>query len=423
MAAREKEPMKHKTASAEGEYAVDIRADKISDTYTTDVNPSRKGERRLMLVLAAVAAVLIGGGLLFAVLSGSKEAPVAADVATAAERNAQLVTVVSAAARPFARTALVSGQVRPVQDISVFAQSNGVRIAEVLVDIGDVVEEGQPLARLDAGLAEAQILAAQAQLQEARIEQARAAEEFARVAPIADSGALSKEEIDTRRSAAAAADARLAAQRAAYEQVKARLQGGFVRAPAAGLVIERTARVGEIAEQKSLFRIVGGNRLEVAAAVSERDILMLKTGQKARFVTGDGQVIEAVLRRPPVAINPNTGTGEALFDLPADTTVRSGMYLRGEVIVQTENHIAAPQSAISYANDEPSIFIVEDGVAKLRPVKLGATQGDFVAILSGVKAGETIASSGGAFLLDGDKVRVIDPAAAPAPKAASATSN
>lgn len=366
----------------------------------------RRLKKALPLIIAAILAVVAVG--LFLTFSKPKGAPAAAS-ADAAERNTPLVTAIAASPRSFIKTALVSGEARPVNDIRVFAQANGVRIAEILVDIGDRVEEGQPLARLDQGVADAQILAAEAQYQEAKIEQARAADEYARVKPIADSGALSKEEIETRRAAAAAASARLAAQKAALEQVRARLGGGYVRAPAAGLVIERSAMVGEIADQKALFRIVGDNRLEVAAAVSEKDLLSLKAGQVATFKTGDGERVEATLRRPPVAIDPQRGTGEALFDLPADTRVRSGMYLRGEVAIETADHLAAPQTAISYATGEPSVFIIEDGKAVLRSVEVGARSGDFVAILSGVKAGERIAQSGGAFLMDGDAVRVAEP--------------
>ncbi len=401
---------------------MDVRADSSSQAFVKSAFEKPRS-KKTPIIIGAIALALIVGGLIF---SFARPKPPASGPAAgpgaehSAERSAQLVTIVRAEPRDFSRTALVSGQVRPVDDVRVFAQSTGVRIAEVLADVGDEVSEGQPLARLDEGVADAQILAAEAQFQEARIEAARTAQEYESVKPIEVSGAYSKQEIDTRRAAAEAATARVAAQRAALAQVKARLQGGYVRAPAAGLVIERDARVGEIADQRSLFRIVGGNKLEVAASVSESDVLMLKVGQEAKFVTGDGETVTAVLRRPAVAINPSTGVGEALFDLPADTTVRSGMYLRGEVVIDSQSHIAAPQTAISYANDRPNVFIIEDGKAVLRPVTLGAAMGDYVAILSGVKAGEKIAASGGAFLMDGDPVRVAD---ADAKQAVSAAAN
>lgn len=367
--------------------------------------PSRVKRRRL-LIAAAVAAVI--GAVVVAVYLRKPSAAPGPAMAAVSE---QLVTGFTVAPRDFVTTAPVSGEVRPVEDVRVFASAPGVRISEVLADVGDRVEAGAPLARLDAGVAEAQINAARAEFEQARIEEARAAAEYARIAAIADTGALSKEEVESRRAAAGAAKARAAAQRAALAETSARLQGGFVVAPVAGLVIERKARVGEYADQKALFRIVGGERLEVAASVAEGDILALRVGQTAKFRASDGALVEAVLRRPPVAVDTQTRVGEALFDLPADARVRTGMYLRGEVELDAARALAAPATAITYASGGPSVFLIEDGKARLTPVTLGARSGDFVAVLSGLEAGDLIAAAGGAFLLDGDAVRVAAPEA------------
>lgn len=349
------------------------------------------------LVLAALAV----GSKIFV----SKE-KAAATAAAAPKVTAQLVTATPAEVRPFSRTAPVSGDVRPVNDVRVFAPVNGVRVAEVLADIGDQVAVGAPLARLEVGVADAQLRSAQAQLESARVDQARAVAEYKRAQAIADSGALSAEAIEARKAAAEGATARYNAQRAALTEVNTRVGGGYVRAPVAGLVIERHARVGEFADQQALFRIVGDNRLEIAAQVAEADILALKAGQKATFRTSDGTEVEATLRRPPVAIAADTRTGEALFDLPENSGVRSGMYMRGEVEVNRGEGLAVPQTAVSYATGESSVFVIEKGVARRRLVKLGGRAGDYVAVVDGLKAGEMVAASGGAFVQDGDPVRV-----------------
>lgn len=378
--------------------------DRPAGTSAATTAPGRS-RRRLLIAGAAAAAIL--GAVVAAMVLRTPSAPPAA----AGLPQDQLVTAFAVAPRDFVRTAPVSGEVRPVEDVRVFASAQGVRIAEILAEIGDRVEAGAPLARLDAGIAEAQISAARARLEQAKIEAARAGAEYARIAAIADTGALSKEEIENRRAAAAAARARVAAEQAAFAEISARLNGGYVVAPVGGLVIERNARVGEFADQQALFRIVGGERLEVAAAVAESDMLAMRAGQIARFRTSDGAVIEGVLRRPPVAVSATTRAGEALFDLPAEAAVRAGMYLRGEVELETVRALAAPASAVTYASGEPSVFVIRDGRARLTPVTLGARSGDFVAVLSGLEAGEEIAASGGAFLLDGDAVRVGRPEA------------
>lgn len=373
------------------------------------VHGSGRRRRFLLPVLGLVA--LLGGGVF---LISKKGHPGDTETAAAADR-APLVSTVAAGVRTFAVSAPVSGEARPRDDVRVFAPASGVRIAEVLVEIGDTVEAGAPLARLDAEIVGAQIKEAEAAVRQAASEQARAASEWARVDPVKDDPAFSKEEIGRWRAAAGAADAALAARRASLAQLRARTQDGFVRAPTGGLVIERNARVGEFADQQALFRIVGGNNLEVAAFVAEGDILALRAGQVATFKATDGAVVRAALRVAPVAVDPATRTGLALFDLPADAPVRAGMYLKGEVVIRQSEALAVPQSAVTYAADEPGVFVIDDGRASLRKVTLGPRDGEYVAIASGLKTGEVVAAAGGAFLMDGDAVRTTDNAeAAPA---------
>ncbi len=373
--------------------------------------------RRFKLRYFVLACAALGGAVVAYKLFGPKGSTPSLAETQADKLTAQLITAAPVERRAFSRMAPVSGEARPVNDVRVFAPSNGVRVTEVIADIGDVVKVDDPLARLEAGVADAQIRGARAQLESARIEQVRAVSEYKRAEAIAESGALSAEAIEARKSAADAATARYDAERAALAEANTRYGGGFVRAPVDGLVIERTARVGEFAEQKALFRIVGGNRLEVAAQVAESDILSLKQGQTAVFRTSDGTAVQGTLRRPPVAINPETRTGEALFDLLPDGPVRAGMYLRGEVAVEKGQTLAVPQTAVSYATGAPSVFLVENGLAKRTTVELGARAGDYVAVVSGLKEGDVVAASGGAFLQDGDAVRT--PVAAEEPPVAA----
>lgn len=325
---------------------------------------------------------------------------------------AQLVSAVKVEARSFARTIAVSGEVRPVRDIQVFAPVSGVRILELLADEGDYVQAGQPLARLEASVAQAQQRAAEAAALEAEVERVRTRAEYERAVAIADSGAISREAIEARRAAAEAAAARAEAQKAQTEELSARLAGGFVRAPAAGLVISRSAVLGSLADQRALFRIAADNRLEVAAEVSENDVLALRRGMKARFRLGESGAVEAALSRAPASIASDTRTGQALFALPQDSRVRSGMFLRGEAIAGEARLLAAPASAVSYAGSSPSVFRLVDGKAVRTPVVVGSRSGDLVALLEGVEAGAVIAAQGGAFLEDGAPVRIAeDPAA------------
>ncbi len=339
--------------------------------------------------------------------------------------TAQTVSVVPVEVRTFETEVSLNGEARPVRDVQVTAQASGVRILQILVDEGDFVRQGQAMARLDNALATAQTRAAQATVAEAESAAVRARGEYERAESIRDSGALSAEAIEQRRAAALAADARLAASRAQLAEVNARLGGGYVRAPASGLVIDRTAELGAAVDGQPLFRIAADNRLEVSAQVAEADVLAMQEGQMATFSLVDGSTVTGTLRRLPASIDSRTRTGEALFSLPSGTRVRAGMYLRGHANLPPREVIAVPQSSVLYESGQAYVLVLDDTSHVHRiDVQLSGRDGDWVEVTSGLSAGQRIVGSGAAFLQDGEEVRVLAPPApvteAPAPAAGPA---
>lgn len=376
-----------------------------------EADDARRRRRVVMLTGAGILAAIIAIAILTRVGGGGAErVPI---------DTRQAVTVIQIQPRSFSPTIAINGAARPTRDIQVTAPASGVRVTELLVDEGQSVRAGQPMARLDTALSEAQIRAAQASVAEADAAAVRARGEYQRAESIRDSGALSAEAIEQRRAAAIAADARLAAARANLEETNARLGGGYVRAPASGLVIDRMAEVGRSVEGQVLFRLAAGNHLEVAAQVAEADVLALQPGQTAVFELVDGSTVQARLSRLPASIDARTGTGEALFALPASSRVVAGMYLRGTVQMPTRQTLAAPQSSILYEDGEPYVYVVQTirrrgddephYIAQRANVTLGARDGDWVEVTGGLTAGQGVVGAGAAFLQPGEEVRPIAP--------------
>lgn len=400
-----------RTAKDAGERMLSGDADEALD--------EAKRRKRVLWLTGGGIAALIAALFILSRLGGDGAVHTPVD-------TAQGVTVIAIETHSFSPRISLNGEARPVRDIQVAAPASGVRILQLLVDEGDYVRAGQPMARLDTNLALAQTRAAQAAVAEAESAAVRARGEYERAESIRDSGALSAEAIEGRRAAAGAADARLAAARAQLQEVNARLGGGYVRAPAAGLVIDRTAEVGRNVDGQILFRIAEDNQLEVAAQVAEADALALQREQTATFTLVDGSTVEATLRRLPASIDSRTRTGEALFALPSDTRVRAGMYLRGEAVLPARDVIAAPQSSILYDNGQAYVYVVETvrredreepvHVVRRANVALGVRDGDMVEIVSGLELGQRIVGAGAAFLQDGDEVRPLTPEI-PAPPA------
>jgi HlyD family secretion protein len=377
---------------------------------------AEKSQRRAPLVISVVALASAAFGVGFAVTQKPAEPAASADAA------GQVVSVARAEVRSFTRHVPLSGEARPKRDIRVFAPVSGVRILELLVEQGDYVKAGQPLARLDTTLVRAQGAAAEAAVAEARANQIRAADAFKRADSIKDSGALSKEQLEQREAEAKATAARLAAQEAQLAEWRARMQGGYVRAPAAGLVIERPAQLGTLVDGQSLFRIAGDNQMEVAAEVAESDMLTLVVGQSATMTLADGSPIQATLRRPPAAIDSRSRTGTALFDLPKDPKLRSGMFLRGQADLPAQDQLAVPQAAIVYEGAAAFVFVIDaKNIARRTKIAAGDRDGELVAVKEGLAPGARIAIGGAAFLQDGDLVRPVDRDAKAKPMSPSTT--
>ena len=405
---------------------------RVWERATDAPDPGKRRTKLLWLTGGAIAAVI---AVLFFVSRIGGDDNIEAPPSTA-----QAVSVIPVATHTFETEVSLNGEARPVRDIQVAAPATGVRILQILVDEGDFVRQGQAMARLDTALSTAQTRAAQASVAEAEAAAVRARGEYQRAESIRDSGALSDEAIEQRRAAAVAADARLAAARAQLAETNARLGGGYVRAPASGLVIDRTAELGRPVDGQVLFRIAADNRLEVSAQAAEADALALQERQVAIFALVDGSTVQGVLRRLPASIDSRTRTGEALFSLPSGSRVRAGMYLRGRANLPPRDVIAVPQSSVLYDSGQAYVFVVSPdavpvaaderanrrrrGAGDIPPeptypvtrqnVQLGGRDGDNVEVVSGLQIDQRIVGSGAAFLQEGEAVRILQ---TPAPAA------
>lgn len=389
---------------------------KVEDGENTDATAAKR--RRRLVILGVTTVVAVGVGI-YALTHFGQPEPV---ILTPADR-AQAVSVGPLAMHAFTPTVTLQGEARPRRDFRVVAPTSGVRILQLLADEGDYVRAGQPLARLDTAVSNAQTLAAEANVASAAAAQRRAADEYRRAESIRDSGALSAEAIEQRRAAAGAANAQLAAARAQLAEVNARLQGGYVRAPAAGLIIQRMAEIGRPVDGQVLFRIAGDNALEVAAEVAESDVLSMRPGQRAMFQLVNGETVEAVLSRTPASIDSRTRTGQALFTLPRGSNVRAGMYLRGQAQLAPREAPAVPQTAILYEAGQAYLFTVAEEaregeqivVARRVPVQVGLRQDQMVEITGGLQSDAIVIGAGAAFLQDGDRIRPLERRATNAP--------
>lgn len=326
------------------------------------------------------------------------------------KEQARSVTVVAVTQREIEGGLLASGQLLPRETISIYPQVNGYRVAKVLVDVGDRVRAGQPLAQLDDTLLAAQ-LAQQTALAEQQAVLAEQAEAQAkRVKGIDGEGLLSQEQIDARRFSARSARAQANAQAAAAQDLHTRESLMVVRAPRAGLIIERNVQLGDLsgASTTPFYRMAENGQIELAADVSIDALSKLHAGATARVSLGDGTQVNGVVRLISPALDPNTKLGKVRVALPVQSNIRSGDFARATFSGGARPSLAVPETAVRYDANGASVMVVgpDDRLVRV-PVTTGERGGGWVELITGPAAGVRVVEKAGAMFVPGDTVRPV----------------
>lgn len=385
---------------------------------------------RSLLIPALAAAALLaacGGGDKPA--AGQASAPQAA---ASAPRAALTVTAASPQVQVLAQQVAANGNVAAWQEAIVGANVQGLRIADVKVNVGDVVRAGQVLATFDAAPVRQDEAQAQAQLAEAEAALAEAAGNAERARAVQDSGALSRQQIAQYETAEKTARARVQAARAVLAAQRLRVNRTEVRAPDAGVISARSATLGQVvSDGAELFRLVRRSRLEWRADVMAEDLPRIQPGQPVQVTlpgpAGQAPQVAGRVRQIGPTVDPRTRFATVYVDLPADSPARAGMFASGRIDVGESRALTVPQESLVMRDGYAHVLLLQPGDAvRLQRVRTGRLAGDRAELLDALPAGARVVVRGAAFLNDGDQVRVVadsqpKPPMAGASKAPSAT--
>jgi RND family efflux transporter MFP subunit len=375
---------------------------------------ARRADRKALP--AVVALVAAAGAALFA--ARAADPPPAA-----APRPALTVATVQPQPTKLPLQITANGNIAAWQEAIVGTEANGLRLAEVRVNVGDVVRRGQVLATFTPEMMQADVAQIRAMVAEAEAALAEAQANAQRARTLQDSGAISDQQINQYLTAERTAMARLDAQRAQARVQQLRLSQTQVLAPDDGVISSRTATVGAVLPAgQELFRMIRQGRLEWRAEVAAADLAKIRPGMAARVVPAGGSAVAGRVRMVAPTVDPLTRNGIVYVDLERSADARAGMFARGEFDVGTAEGLTLPQTAV-VSRDGFAYVLRVDAQQKVQSVKVGVGRrvGDRVEITSGIDAGARVVASGGAFLSDGDLVRIVDaPAAAASARAANA---
>jgi membrane fusion protein (multidrug efflux system) len=319
----------------------------------------------------------------------------------------EAVTTIVAKSEEWPATLSAIGTVAAVQGVTVSADLPGI-IERIAFDSGKTVQAGEMLVQLDTRQEQAQLTAAEAQRDLARLNLDRMTDLY-------------------RQGITSQAEARVGEIRATIDRKK-------IRAPFTGLLGIRQVNLGQYLKGGDpVVPLQSLQPIYVNFTVPQQEVGKTRVGGGVRvsFQGMTGSDLAGTISAVDSVVDQATRNVQVQATFAnADGRLHPGMFVQAQVVLGAGSPIVSlPASAISYAPYGDSVFVVEDVKApgggqtyrgvRQQFVKLGGSRGDQVAVVSGVEAGEEIVSSGAFKLRNGAAVRVhneVQPTNDPAPK-------
>jgi len=334
-------------------------------------------------------------------------APAAAQSAVPAAPVARAVTLVSPKFETWPELIEASGDVMPWQEVRINTEVGGLRLLQVLVNVGDMVKKGQVLAQLDTATVEAEMEAVNAQLMEAQAALAQAEATLDRAKRLAPSGGVSKQDLMQFETQKQTATARLNVAQVRVKTQQLKLDSAKLLAPDDGVISARSADEGDIVRSgNELFRLIRQGRLEWRAEIKGETLLKLTPGLEVSIHSPLGHDIKGHVRQLSPTIDLKTHNGLAYVDLPADSNFKAGLHVSGNLTIRRKA-LVLPDSAIGHGEDGDKVFTVtaENKVQAVK-VKLGLSQDDMTEITSGLNERSKVIAKDIAGLKAGEPVNV-----------------
>lgn len=292
----------------------------------------------------------------------------------------------------------------PNSEASIVARASG-SINRVNRQLGDTVRAGEALAQVDS--LEAATMAAERNVANARLDLAR--KTFARESSLFSQGVTPRQEMEAAQSALAVAQTEV--QRASSVAIAAHVSADgksvSVVSPIAGRITAHTAMLGGYVQpQTELFRVAGDGKLQVEASLPVADIGRVVIGDKATIIAAGGTPVAATVRSVTPTVSGSTRAATVVL-----TPVSSARQMVTGEGVQARLHVSngaagmvVPEDAVQNVDGHDVLFVRTKDGFRVQPVLVGARSRGVAQIVSGVKAGELVATRN-AFLVKADMIK------------------
>jgi RND family efflux transporter MFP subunit len=325
------------------------------------------------------------------------------------------------AVRPLRAGPRISGTLEAREQATITAEVSGA-VRELNVELGQTVQRGQRLLRIDPGEAPDTVRSARAAVRSAEQALRLAESQAQRTERLVASGALAENQLEVERNAAAAAAAALQQARAQLATAGNTLARSSVRSPMDGVISKQPVHEGDVVSIGSpLLTIIDPSSMRLEAAVPASALPDLAPGTPVEFQVraAPGQVFEGSIARIAPAADANTGLITILVTIPNTSGhVLAGLFADGRVALEAKDALAIPLSAVDRSTDPPQVTRIRDRVARTVPVELGLLDElhEWVEVRSGLREGDRVALGTAREIVSGTPVQLVGAEAEPSPE-------
>lgn len=282
-------------------------------------------------------------------------------------------------------------------DVAIVAEVDG-RVKEVFARVGDVAHAGTVLIRIDDEVKKAVSIAAEANVEKAK-------KDFGRFESLHAQKAVTDQQFETAKISLKNAEAQYTTARRQYNDTR-------ITTPITGIVTSRSVDIGTMVLNKMVVaNVVDISTLKVKLNVAEIDVFHLVVGDTVAITTDiyPGTSFPGTIRSVSAKSDEaHTYPVEIIMSNDATHPLKAGMFARVATGKRSALEVVAiPRAALLGSVREPSVYVVENGIARLRSIRVTAEFGSNLQVLSGLRVGETVVVSGQNNLKDMSPVSIV----------------
>lgn len=346
-----------------------------------------------ILALLVIVAVIV-----FVLIMNKRKM---ANAAAGGVNDVYYVTVQKAEKKDLSTSFSLTGTIVANNDVNILSETSG-RVLKIFFDAGDYKPAGAVLAQVDDELKSAALTSAEANYEKSK-------KDFERIQNLFQQKSATEAQLDAAKLGYATAESQFIVARRQFEDTK-------IKTPIAGYITMRNIDVGSMvqgAPQPTLIaNMVDISKLKVKLNVSEIYAFAIKKGDAVNIttdvypgVTFTGR-IESISSKSDEA---HTFPVEITLANQSAHPLKAGIFARVDFNVSKQaNYIVIPREAVVGSVKVPQVFVVENGIVKLRNITVGGEAGTLVQVLNGLNEGETVVVNGQNNLVDNLKVEILN---------------